>query len=384
MQSVVKMGKTVDEAVQAALEALDASLDEVSIEIMEEAKSGFLGVFGSKEAIVRVSRKESGFRDLLEESKPQEEKKDVKPASPITTDEKKDVPPSSVKMEEKTENPVPAVKEEKPDVQASAGSTEKNVEVPISVEKTEERKQETPKPLPRENKVIEKPTHSLLDRIHEEVEREQGKKEIALNKEKESETSSPLTKASSTEDKAPAEDNENAVTLPTENRVAQEHTVVSREMDNVEIIRFTENWLSSILEEMHISAQLNFFIEEDNLRIELTEISETDMGIVIGRRAETLNAIQYLLGVTLNRISKRHYRVYLDVGDYRKRRAQNITRLAERNAEKVKRSKRSLKLEPMNAYERRIVHTALQNMEHIETVSEGREPHRKVVILYKE
>lgn len=384
MQSVVKTGKTVDEAVQAALEALDASLDEVSIEIMEEAKSGFLGVFGSKEAVVRVSRKESGFRDLLEDNKPKEEKKDVKTASPKMADEKKDAPSSSVKMEEKTENPVSAVKEKKSDVKTSAVSTEKNVEAPTSVEKTEERKQETPKPLPRENKETEKPTHSLLDRIHEEVEREQGKKEIALNNEKESETSSPLMQASSTEDKGSTEDNASVVSTPVDNRVAQEHTVVSREMDNVEIIRFTENWLSSILEEMHISAQLNFFIEEENLRIELTEISETDMGIVIGRRAETLNAIQYLLGVTLNRISKRHYRVYLDVGDYRKRRAQNITRLAERNAEKVKRSKQSLKLEPMNAYERRIVHTALQNMEHIETVSEGREPHRKVVILYKE
>lgn len=384
MQSVVKTGKTVDEAVQAALEALDASLDEVSIEIMEEAKSGFLGVFGSKEAVVRVSRKESGFRDLLEDNKPKEEKKDVKTASPKMADEKKDAPSSSVKMEEKTENPVSAVKEKKSDVKTSAVSTEKNVEAPTSVEKTEERKQETPKPLPRENKETEKPTHSLLDRIHEEVEREQGKKEIALNNEKESETSSPLMQASSTEDKGATEDNASVVSTPVDNHVAQEHTVVSREMDNVEIIRFTENWLSSILEEMHISAQLNFFIEEENLRIELTEISETDMGIVIGRRAETLNAIQYLLGVTLNRISKRHYRVYLDVGDYRKRRAQNITRLAERNAEKVKRSKRSLKLEPMNAYERRIVHTALQNMEHIETVSEGREPHRKVVILYKE
>ena len=384
MQSVVKTGKTVDEAVQAALEALNASLDEVSIEIMEEAKSGFLGVFGSKEAVVRVSRKESGFRDLLEDNKPKEEKKDVKTASPKMANEKKDAPSSSVKMEEKTENPVSAVKEKKSDVKTFSVSTEKNVEAPTSVEKTEERKQETPKPLPRENKETEKPTHSLLDRIHEEVEREQGKKEIALNNEKESETSSPLMQASSTEDKGATEDNASVVSTPVDNHVAQEHTVVSREMDNVEIIRFTENWLSSILEEMHISAQLNFFIEEENLRIELTEISETDMGIVIGRRAETLNAIQYLLGVTLNRISKRHYRVYLDVGDYRKRRAQNITRLAERNAEKVKRSKRSLKLEPMNAYERRIVHTALQNMEHIETVSEGREPHRKVVILYKE
>lgn len=384
MQSVVKTGKTVDEAVQAALEALNASLDEVSIEIMEEAKSGFLGVFGSKEAVVRVSRKESGFRDLLEDNKPKEEKKDVKTASPKMANEKKDAPSSSVKMEEKTENPVSAVKEKKSDVKTFSVSTEKNVEAPTSVEKTEERKQETPKPLPRENKETEKPTHSLLDRIHEEVEREQGKKEIALNNEKESETSSPLMQASSTEDKGATEDNASVVSTPVDNHVAQEHTVVSHEMDNVEIIRFTENWLSSILEEMHISAQLNFFIEEENLRIELTEISETDMGIVIGRRAETLNAIQYLLGVTLNRISKRHYRVYLDVGDYRKRRAQNITRLAERNAEKVKRSKRSLKLEPMNAYERRIVHTALQNMEHIETVSEGREPHRKVVILYKE
>lgn len=371
MQSIVKTGKTVDEAVQAALEALDATLDDVSIEIMEEAKSGFLGVFGSKEAIVRVSRKESPYRELLEEKDLQKVEKEAMREE------------SSVSSKEANEEPIvsatSAMTEETSDTSASETRSEVETKTASSMKAEEKRQeeqktQEIPNPLPRETKTEEKSTHSLLDLIHEEVEREHGKKGS------DSPTISTKQSETSTADASMKE----STVAPSFDGDASQETTPAREMDNVEIIRFTENWLSAVLREMHISAQLNFFIEEENLRIEMTDISETDMGIVIGRRAETLNAIQYLLGVTLNRISKHHYRVYLDVGDYRKRRAQNITRLAERNAEKVKRSKRPLKLEPMNAYERRIVHTALQNMEHIETVSEGREPYRKVVILYKE
>ncbi|WP_071704969.1 RNA-binding cell elongation regulator Jag/EloR [Murdochiella vaginalis] len=367
MQSIVKTGKTVDEAVQAALQALDATLDDVSIEIMEEAKSGFLGVFGTKEAIVRVSRKESTLHDVLHEKKP---------AKPVAKKEQNDKTASASAALNTAETKPEAEKVVSKAPEAKVEVAETKAEEPDTEAEAKGSKAEVPSSLPQEDAVAEKPAHSLLDRIHEEVEREQSKQEISLvgaDKESSASQKAPSAESASTEEAASAESTS-----------VKKSTTPTRELDNVEIIRFSENWLSSILEEMHITAQLNFFIEEENLRVEMTDISETDMGIVIGRRAETLNAIQYLLGVTLNRISKRHYRVYLDVGDYRKRRAQNITRLAERNAEKVRRSKRSVKLEPMNAYERRIVHTALQDMEHIETVSEGREPHRKVVILYKE
>lgn len=372
MQSIVKTGKTVDEAVQAALEALDATLDDVSIEIMEEAKSGFLGVFGSKEAIVRVSRKESAYRELLEENDLQKaEKEAIREESSVSSKEADEEPIDSATSEMTEETSDTSMSETRSEIETKKVASSMKAE---ETRQEEQKTQEIPNPLPRETKTNEKSTHSLLDLIHEEVEREQGKEGSA---------SLTTTNEPSKVSTADVPMNESSAASSFVGDASQE-TASAREMDNVEIIRFTENWLSSVLREMHISAQLNFFIEDENLRIEMTDISETDMGIVIGRRAETLNAIQYLLGVTLNRISKHHYRVYLDVGDYRKRRAQNITRLAERNAEKVKRSKRPLKLEPMNAYERRIVHTALQNMEHIETVSEGREPYRKVVILYKE
>lgn len=352
MRSLVKTGKTVNDAVQAALQELGASLDDVTIEIMEEPKSGFLGMFGSKEAIVRVSRNESSFEDLLHEDQPHHEEvcdvtASATPISPVSAEAPLREEAAEPVKEEAISPAQPTTESEPLESVAQAKQTSETSEA----------------------------SHSLLDLIHQEVEREQG---VSVEK-----TEKIVEEAAVASTEAEEAD---VATDAFEDAEESEETagVEARVFTEIELLHFAEDWLAELLDKMHITADLEASLEDENLHMELVNITDTDMGIVIGRRAETLNAIQYLLGVTLNRASKKHYRVYLDVGGYRKRRAQNITRLAERNAEKVQRSKRSMKLEPMNAYERRIVHTALQEMEHIDTVSEGREPHRKVVILYKD
>nr|WP_072514966.1 RNA-binding cell elongation regulator Jag/EloR [Ndongobacter massiliensis] len=145
---------------------------------------------------------------------------------------------------------------------------------------------------------------------------------------------------------------------------------------------FAADWLLSILEQMHIDAQVSGDRNENTLFLEISDLSDEDTGIVIGRRAETLNALQYLLAIAINRHCEEHLRVLIDVGGYRGRRKASIETMARRTAEKVQRFRRSIALEPMNAYERRIVHFALQDMPNVETVSEGRDPYRKVVIRY--
>lgn len=140
------------------------------------------------------------------------------------------------------------------------------------------------------------------------------------------------------------------------------------------------DFLRPIFEKMEITANLEITHEEDQISVRLTG---DDIGIVIGRRGETLDALQYLLSLVVNRRSEEYMRIIMDVADYRKKREETLIRLANRVADKVARYRRNLTLEPMNPYERRIIHSTLQNHKHVETQSTGEEPNRKVVVRYK-
>ena len=140
-------------------------------------------------------------------------------------------------------------------------------------------------------------------------------------------------------------------------------------------------FLKPIFDKMEIEANVEIQHEEEQMTIRLTG---DDIGIVIGRRGETLDALQYLLSLVVNRKLENYTRVILDVADYRQKREETLVRLANRVAEKVARSRRNLTLEPMNPYERRIIHATLQDHKYVDTQSIGEEPNRKVVIRYKQ
>ncbi|HBQ65094.1 MAG TPA: protein jag [Clostridiales bacterium] len=108
-----------------------------------------------------------------------------------------------------------------------------------------------------------------------------------------------------------------------------------------------------------------------------------DVGIAIGRRGEVLDALQYLASLVFNKDKHKYKRLILDSEDYRSKREETLERLAERLAEKARRNRRNVVLEPMNPYERRIIHAALQNHRYVKTYSIGEEPNRKVVIACK-
>jgi spoIIIJ-associated protein len=107
------------------------------------------------------------------------------------------------------------------------------------------------------------------------------------------------------------------------------------------------------------------------------------MGLLIGRKGETLNAVQFILGLIVNRSAKERIRVVLDVEDYRLRKEESLRNMAVNLSDKVKRTRRSVIMRPMSPHERRVIHTALQNDPEIVTFSQGEEPHRKVVISLK-
>ena len=140
------------------------------------------------------------------------------------------------------------------------------------------------------------------------------------------------------------------------------------------------DFLNPIFEKMGIMANLEITHEEDSITVRLTG---DDIGIVIGRRGETLDALQYLLSLVVNRRSEEYTRVIMDVADYRKKREETLVRLAKRVAEKVIKYRKNITLEPMNPYERRIIHSTLQNHKYVETQSTGEEPNRRVIVRYK-
>ena len=107
------------------------------------------------------------------------------------------------------------------------------------------------------------------------------------------------------------------------------------------------------------------------------------MGVLIGKRGQTLDSLQYLTNLAINKHSGDYYKVKIDTEDYRNRRKETLENLAKNIAYKVKRTKRTVSLEPMNPFERRIIHSALQNDKYVTTHSEGEEPYRHVVVTLK-
>ncbi len=144
-----------------------------------------------------------------------------------------------------------------------------------------------------------------------------------------------------------------------------------------------EDFLRSVLEKMDIEGNFEIENKKNNLFINITDINSKDKGIIIGKRGNTLDSLQYLLSLAVNKECDKYVRVTLDAGNYREKREDTLRSLARKMAEKAKSIDRPVKLEPMSAYERRIIHSALQKQTDIKTYSEGREPYRRIVIENK-
>ena len=150
--------------------------------------------------------------------------------------------------------------------------------------------------------------------------------------------------------------------------------------DPEEAKRRAETFLKDIFKTMEMEVEIKTEFAEDTLSIDLLG---DDMGILIGKRGQTLDSLQYLTSLVVNKGKASYVRVKLDTEDYRNRRKATLENLARNIAFKVKKTRRPVFLEPMNPYERRIIHSALQNDPYVTTHSEGEEPYRKVVVTLK-
>ena len=144
--------------------------------------------------------------------------------------------------------------------------------------------------------------------------------------------------------------------------------------------RAAENFLREVFLSMGLIVKIDTQMKDKHLFINLTG---EDMGILIGKRGQTLDALQYLVNLVVNKNSNSYVSVMLDTENYRQRRKETLETLALNLAKKVKHTKKNVVLEPMNPYERRIIHSALQNDRFVTTYSEGEEPYRNVVITLK-
>lgn len=312
-------GDTRDAAIEAALRQLGMDRDDVSVEVLDNGKKGFLGI-GATPARVRVTY---------------------------------EVPDEPVKKEEPVHKPV-----EKPNPE------KKNAEKPEKKEKPAQ-KQEKPQKL---SITDEDDTPRLVKAAPADFVPEKLEIERPPRKER------PRRERGGRRDRRPREERPVTPSVPKE----RELIPVSEEgMKKAE--QLATDFITGLLEKMGVEGQVTTLpqVECDQLRL---EISGPDMGPIIGRRGDTLDAIQYLGSLVLNNALDEHVRLSVNTENYREKRAESLERLARKMAMKVVKSHRSMTLEPMNPYERRIIHAALQDFNGVTTYSTGTEPGRRVVI----
>ena len=144
----------------------------------------------------------------------------------------------------------------------------------------------------------------------------------------------------------------------------------------------TKQFLDGVFQAMHMTVVIDAKYDEEQKSLDV-ELSGDEMGVLIGKRGQTLDSLQYLISLVVNKDTNEYIRVKVDTENYRQRRKETLENLAKNISYKVKRTKRPVSLEPMNPYERRIIHSALQNDRYVTTHSEGEEPFRRVVVTLK-
>ncbi len=143
-----------------------------------------------------------------------------------------------------------------------------------------------------------------------------------------------------------------------------------------------KTFLNDVFGAMELTVVVDVKYNEEDKTMDI-DLSGDEMGVLIGKRGQTLDSLQYLVSLVVNKDSEDYIRVKVDTENYRQRRKETLENLAKNISYKVKRTKRSVSLEPMNPYERRIIHSALQNDKYVTTHSEGEEPFRRVIVTLK-
>ena len=332
-KSIITTGKTIDDAVEAALAQLGLTRDDVSYQVISLPKSGFFGI-GAVPAKVQVTYEAPDLKPARADAAPRTEEKKVEEKKPEAP--KEAAPRIALSSASRSKPKAPkadaAPRAEKP--------AEKKPEAPKPAEKPVEKKPEAPKKV-EAPKPVEKKAEKKVEKTERKVEKKAEKKVEKAEK-----------KAERTYAPAEAGSNEEKI----------------------------EVFIKGLLENMGSQAVPHAWADGDNsYRVDLTG---EGLGFLIGRRGETLDAIQHLANYAVNRSIDGHVRINVDAECYREKREDSLRRYARKKAQQVLKNRRRTTLEPMNAYERHVIHASLQDMDNITTHSTGTEPNRRVVIEY--
>ena len=164
--------------------------------------------------------------------------------------------------------------------------------------------------------------------------------------------------------------------------IGAKQALIKARVKDEDIVSQARSFLNDVLASMSLAVNLEIDYDEENKEMSI-ELTGDEMGVLIGKRGQTLDSLQYLTSLVVNKGTEEYVRVKIDTENYRERRKKTLENLAKNMSYKVKRSRRPVSLEPMNPYERRIIHSALQDDKYVETHSEGEEPYRYVVITAK-
>ena len=359
MKQIIVTGKTYEEALQDGLMQLRAIITDVDVVTLEEGSKGLFGLFGSRPYKLQLTLREEEEVDPTAalfpvEKKPAPEKKE-KPARKEPKPEKK---PEAPKAEEKPAAPV-----------TEAPKAEDN-----ATEQTE-KKPEAPKPVQRKAKQPR------------EKKAEDGEKtEIEQKPAQEKKPRQRKERAPKTEGEKPAkkeqpkrEPKPKAEVRPLEKPVVT--MIPDEQVEADSAAGKAQSFLKELTHLMGVDVEVAVGTDEEkNVFVQMT--GDT-LGILIGRRGETLDALQYLTSLKVNRGQDDYTRVTLDTENYRAKREDTLIRLANRMANRAVKTGRKVSLEAMNPYERRIIHSALQANDAVDTHSEGEEPNRHVVITLR-
>lgn len=321
MDSIRVTAKTVEDAITEASIMLGTSSDNIEYTVIDKGSSGFFGI-GGRKAVIEAKKKFTDEDLMKEVFGDTEEKPKKEPKKEFKKEPKKEI-----KKEVKKEAP-----EQKKEFKKEDRREPKKEAVK---EPKKEFKKESVKEAPKK----EAPKAAVKEQVKEAA--KEPVKEVV----KEEAPKQP---------KVPA--------------------------NPEEAIRRAETFLKEMFRTMEMEVEITSSFEDDTLSV---DIAGEDMGILIGKRGQTLDSLQYLTSLVVNKGKASYVRVKLDTEDYRNRRKATLENLAKNIAFKVKKTRRPVFLEPMNPYERRIIHSALQNDPYVTTHSEGDEPCRKVVVTLR-
>ena len=332
MKTYEATGKNYEEALQNGLTALHATISDVTVETLEEGSKGLFGFFGSKPCKLRLTLHE--VEEEVEEDDPLADLlSSVKVEAPKPVQEK----PAEVKVEAKGEAPVeaPAVEAAPAVTDAAPAADAAERPAPVQRKRNDRPKKDKPRQPKAEGESAPKPERNPLP------------------------------------PKAPA--------APLEKPVVT--MIPDEQIDPASPVGQAQSFLKELTHLMGVDVTVAMGTDaENNIFAQMT--GDT-LGILIGRRGETLDALQYLTSLRINKGQDHYTRVTLDTENYRAKREDTLIRLANRMANRAVKTGRKVSLEPMNPYERRVIHSALQPNELVDTHSEGEEPKRHIVITLR-